>query len=702
MALISKIREKTGLAVGIIAFGLILFLVGGDILGPNSVILGNNKAEVGEIAGQKIDHAEYIQQIEELKYNYTLNFNRNPSENEMIAIRQQAWDYLIVKKAFQKEFDELGLSVTEEELVDMVQGKNIHPDLVQAFTNPQTGEFDREQIVIYLQQINQMPPQQQAGWYMFESNLEPSRLRLKYDNLLVKTDYVTEVEAEQLYQQENGVAEIKYIYIPYYSLSDTTVTVTDSDLQEYLSENQKSYRNEDTRSLIYVSFPIIPSSDDSIFFKDEMDKLSKEFAEIDDDSIYARINTDGDSPYGTYTIAQLPARIRNELDNLSPGYVVGPYLQTGNYVINKVTDILEDTLYYARASHILIKPDTESSADKNKARQEAQGLLTQIRNGANFALLARDNSDDPSSSAGGDLGWFDENRMVKPFAEAVFSRTNEGLVPRVIETEFGYHIINVTGKKTNELFKIATIEREISASDITRDEAFRKADYFASLTANREEFDRNAATDSLTINEAENLKKDDRRISGLGDAREIIRWAFLDASIDEASTVFELDDQYVITVLTDMTEEGPADLEDVKIQLIPKVKNELKADYIIQKLNDLEGTLDEIAEQYGSDARVYEAFDIKLSSNSIPNIGFAPIAVGTIFSLNEGETSEPIIENDGIVIIQLNSLIESPEIADYTSYKNQLLQGRSNRTSYLTSEALKEYSDIVDERYRFF
>ncbi len=702
MALISKIREKTGLAVGIIAFGLILFLVGGDILGPNSVILGNNRAEVGEIAGQTIDHAEYIQQIEELKYNYTLNFNRNPTENEMVAIRQQAWDYLIVKKAFQKEFDELGLTVTEEELVDMVQGKNIHPDLVQAFTNPQTGEFDREQIVMYLQQINQMPPQQQAGWYMFESNLEPSRLRLKYDNLLIKTDYVTEVEAEQLYKQENGVAEIKYLYIPYYSLSDTTVTVTDNDLQKYLSEHQNSYQNEDSRSLIYVSFPVIPSSDDSLFFMDEMDKLAKEFAEIDDDSIYARINTDGDSPYETYTLGQLPARIRNDLDNLSPGYVIGPYLQTGNYVINKVTDILEDTMFYARASHILIKPDSESSADKNNARQEAQNLLNQIRNGANFALVARDNSDDPSSSAGGDLGWFDENRMVKPFADAVFSRTSEGLVPRVVETEFGFHIINVTGKKSNKLFKVATIEREISASDITRDEAFRKADYFASLTANREEFERNAANDSLTINEAENLKKDDRRIGGLGDAREIIRWAFLDASIDEASTVFELDDQYIIAVLTDKTEEGPAALEDVRIQLTPKVKNELKAEYIIQKLNDLEGSLDEIAEKYGSDARVYESFDIKLSSNSIPNIGFAPVAVGTIFSMNEGEISEPIIENDGVVIIQLNSLIESPEIADYTSYKNQLLQRRSSRTSFLTSEAIKEYSDIVDERYRFF
>ena len=101
MALISKIREKTGLAVGIIAFGLILFLVGGDILGPNSVILGKNKMEVGQIAGQKIGYQEYVQQIEDLKYNYTLNFGRNPTESELVAIRQQAWDYLIVKKAFQ-------------------------------------------------------------------------------------------------------------------------------------------------------------------------------------------------------------------------------------------------------------------------------------------------------------------------------------------------------------------------------------------------------------------------------------------------------------------------------------------------------------------------------------------------------------------------------------------------------------------------
>jgi len=702
MALISKIREKTGLAVGIIAFGLILFLVGGDILGPNSVILGKNKMEVGQIAGQKIGYQEYVQQIEDLKYNYTLNFGRNPTESELVAIRQQAWDYLIVKKAFQHEFDRLGLEVTDEELVDMVQGKNIHPDLVRAFTNPETGEFDRNQIIAYLQQIDQMPAQQQATWYMFERNLQPSRLRLKYDNLLIKTDYVTEVEAEIQYQEENNVAEIKYLYIPYYTLSDTTVTVSDEELQNYLDDHQNSYINEDARSISYVSFPIIPSSEDTLFYVDEMEKLASEFKTITDDSVYAHINSDGDTPFGSYTIGQLPSRLRSELNKLVPGYVIGPYLQSGTFVINKITDIVEDTLYYARASHILIKPESESAADKEKARQKAQGLLNQLRNGANFALLARNNSDDPSSSAGGDLGWFDENRMVKPFADAVFSRSTEGLIPRIIETQFGYHIIEVTGRKTNKLYKVATIEREITASDITRDEAFRKADYFSSRTANLEEFERNAANDSLTINDAEGIKKDDRRINGLGEAREIIRWAYLEASVGEASTVFELDDQYVIAVLTGKTDAGMAELEDVRAEITPKVKNELKADLIIEKLQQFEGTLDEIADKYGSDANVYVSSDTRLSSNSLPNVGFAPVAVGTVFSMKEGEVSKPIRENDGVIIIQLNSLIESPEIADYTNYKNQIEQRRMSRTSYLASEAIKEYSDIVDERYKFF
>ncbi|MBR9997499.1 MAG: SurA N-terminal domain-containing protein [Cyclobacteriaceae bacterium] len=702
MALISKIRERTGLAVGIVAFGLILFLVGGDILGPNSMILGKNKTEVGEIAGETIGQEEYVQQIEELKYNFTLNFGRNPSESDMLTIRQQAWDYLIVKKAFQKEYEKLGLEVTEEELVDMVQGRNIHPDLVQAFTNPETGEFQREQIISFLQNINSLPPQQQAGWYLFESNLRPSRLRLKYDYLLTGTNYITKAEAEQQYHLENDVAEVKYMYIPYYTVSDSLIEVTEEDLRNYFNEHKNEYKVEETRTLNYVSFPIIPSSEDTTYTMEEINELADDLGTVDDDSIFARINTDGNNPFGTFHPGQLPLRLRDQYEDLKENQIIGPYFLSGNYVVHKVSEILEDTTSYARASHILIRAQSDSDIDKAEAKRKAQDLLGQLQNGANFAMLARNNSDDPSASSGGDLGWFSQERMVEPFSNAVFSRNQEGLIPRVVETEFGYHLINVTGVKTNKLFKVATIEREILPGDETMNEAFRQADYFASMIGNLEEFEKNAATDSLLINVAEKIGKNEQRISGLGDAREVIRWAFVDASIGEISEVFELEDNYVIAVLTDKTDEGSATLDDVRNQILPIVKNKLKAEIIRQRISTLEGTLDEIAEQYGEDASVFSNSELKLSATALPSVGFAPKAIGVAFALNEGEISEPIEENDGIVVIQLNLLIRSPEIADYTSYANQLKQRRANQASYQVGEVIREYADIIDERYKFF
>ena len=240
MALINKIRQRSGWAIGVVAIGLGFFVVGGDVLGPNSTILGNNKTDVGEIAGETIQRERYQEQIDQIKYNYTVNYGRNPSESEMYSIRQQAWDYLIVKVAFREQYDILGLQVTDDEQWDMVQGNNVTFEIQQAFTDPQTGEFQRDRVVSYLQQVSQLPPQQQASWYLFEQNLKPSRFRIKYDNMLVKTTYATDAEAQKQYQEETAVAEIKYLYIPYYSISDSTSTISDSELEKYLNAHNQS------------------------------------------------------------------------------------------------------------------------------------------------------------------------------------------------------------------------------------------------------------------------------------------------------------------------------------------------------------------------------------------------------------------------------------------------------------------------------
>ena len=176
----------------------------------------------------------------------------------------------------------------------------------------------------------------------------------------------------------------------------------------------------------------------------------------------------------------------------------------------------------------------------------------------------------------------------------------------------------------------------------------------------------------------------------------------MDASVGEVSEIFELDNQYVIAVLTEKIDEGLADLEDVRLEIETKVRNQFKGDYILEKLKGIEGTLGEIAIEYGDDARILTTSDLKLNTNSLPSVGFAPVAIGTAFSLTEGERSEPIKENDGIVVIELEAITSAPEIADYTAYTNQLLQRRNARISYLVSEAIRNNANIVDERYKFF
>jgi peptidyl-prolyl cis-trans isomerase D len=536
---------------------------------------------------------------------------------------------------------------------------------------------------------------------MFEKNLQPSRLRIKYDNLLQTTNFVTEEEAKVQYEFENSVAEIKYLYIPYYSVTDS-VNVTEAMLKDYLEKHKSEYNVQESRKISFVVFPITPSSEDSLEVKKEMDKIVADLPTITDDSIYAAANSEGDSPYSNYNPSQIPARLRDDFETLKKGDIVGPFLQNGKYTVFKITELKQDTVEYARASHILIKAENESVAAKLKARTDAEKILEKVRKGADFAMTARQSSADPSSSSGGDLGWFDQKKMVKPFADAVFGATHTGIIPKVIESQFGFHIIKVTRTKTNRLISIATIEKEITPSDITTNEVFRKADLFLGSVSNYNDLVKQAAADSLKVNIADNLGKNDRRITGLGDAREIISWAYNKASVGQVSELFEINDNYVIAVLTNITREGTSALEDVKEELTQKVANDLRAEIILKKLVGLKGKVDDIAKAYGEEAHIYSSSDLHLTSNTLPNVGFVPKSIGTAFSLNDGEVSSPIKENDGIVIIEMTALTKAPEIGDYTAFRNLLEQRKSNTTSFLLSEAVKKFSKIKDNRYKFF
>jgi peptidyl-prolyl cis-trans isomerase D len=708
MALIGNLRNRMGLWVVVFVFVAIVSFTLDGLIGNGNFIF-NDDREVGEIAGHSISLDEFQAVVQEREANYVMNFGRQPGEREMTTLRQQAWELLILRHAIEKEYDKLGVDVTIDEQTDMVYGKNVDENIRQAFTDQNTGEFDKDRLVQYLKELKDEPSdpqlysmwqQQRTRWELFQRDLAPGRERIKYENLLLKTNYVTSAEAQREYHNATDVAEIKYVFVPYYSVSDSAATPSDADLEAYYNKNKERFKTEEGRDIRYVSFSVTPTSKDTMAIKTEMDRIVKELKESQEDSIYAASNTDGAEPFQTVNAGSLPETISP--DDLRAGNVIGPFIDGGAYKVVKVTAVTKDTVYSARASHILIKWENESEAAKKAAKEKARGILKEIQAGADFAAKARQHGTDGTATRGGDLGWFTSGKMVKPFEDAVFGAKKTGVLNDVVETDFGYHIISVTNVKDNAAYKLATVERNIAASNETINSAYRRAESFASGLSGVDNFNAKAKEEKLEVEEAKNLKANDRRTGNLNDARTVVQWAFRDASIGDVSEVFDLQDQYVVAVLTGETKKGYRTFETVKTEITPEVRKEVQAKAIIAKLKGIEGTLDEIAQKYGSDANVYSSSDLKLSASSLPTAGFEPKVVGVAFALENNKRTEPIAGENGVFILEVQNKTNAPEIADYSQYKTTVEQNILSRSAFSIAEAIKDNAKIEDKRYKFY
>jgi peptidyl-prolyl cis-trans isomerase D len=703
MALINKIREKSGWAVGAIAIGLLCFMVLGDLLGPNSRLLGNNRVIVGEVAGEEITYQEFERVLEEVKQAYISQSGRQPTDNELYALREQAWNQIIFRVAFQQEFDRLGLVVTDDELDDMVRGNNIHPAIRQSFTNPQTGEFDRAMVVSYLGNLQNMPPEQRVMWYNFEANLRPDRLRNKYYNLFTQSNFITSAEAARYHEAQNSTASMRYLYVPFAALGDSGIAVTDAQLRTYLQNNKHRYQVEAGRSVEYVTIPSAPSTEDTAAYREDINSLIEQLKRTENDSLFVRAHSD--APYsGNYlTVGELPENLQASLP-LQQGTVYGPFAEGGMFVAHKITDVRAGDVRSVRASHILIRTEGETPEAKSAALNQAREIIAKIRAGGSFEALAREFGTDGTASVGGDLGWFTEGRMVPAFERAVFGAPGPGLLPAPVETEFGFHVIQVTAPASSQTFQVATLSRSITPSDATRDEAFRRADLLASTSRNIETFRANAEQDAeLVRSEARMIGTNDRNVNNLSNARELIRWAYAEkTNVGDVSPVFEIDDQFVVAVLTAKREKGTANLEDVREEVAAAVRNEVKGNRIVERLSGLQGTLDEMATAYGAEATVRTADGVTLNSVNVPGLGLEPEVVGKVFGLQAGNRSAPFVGQSGVFVVEQTQLTPAPAPENLVEVKSQLAGMRTGRVEGSIYEAIREKADIKDNRHRFF
>ena len=683
-----------------------LYLLWGSLLlhlylviswGLTALLIGQNRNIVGSINGEEIDLVRFNAVYEELTYNFSLNNGRSPTQQEVSELRDQAWERLINDISYVEEFNKIGLTVTDKESVDMVQGNNIHPMIIQAFSDPSTGSFNKDNVIGYLQNLSNQPANQQQAWFSFESNLKPMRLRTKYDNLIAQSTYYNSLDAEAEYFNTSSQIDLAYFYIPFFAVSDTLFDVSTNEMRSYLNKNKSDYNQDETRSIDYAFFSVQPSAEDSTFFENEINDIRSNLmsSNIIDDSTYAVINSDSFNPYIKYNPDELPT----DLVGKDVGFITEPTYENGSISIKKLSKIDQDAQEKARAKHILLRFD---DSNKSTVRTEANRILNLLRSGSDFEETARTYSQDGSASNGGDLGWFTDGMMVKPFQDAVFSRRRSGLIPRIIETDFGFHIINVTYPKTRTSYFVANISKDILPSDNTRNNIYRSAELFKlDIKSTEDVFSDYLKENNIIGGNISDIDKNSTEVGTIPNARNVILWSYSDDRyVGEVSDVLETDEGYIVAQINEMKDEGTKKLDEVENSIKRRIIDEKKYEYLKEILVDY-SSLQDLKDNSGL-GDIYRSSGISMTENSLSNVGFSPESIGTAFSMQEGELTRPFKIDGGVIVLGLESKVLADTLSNYDDYRNTLIQTNRFNVPLKIDDAIKHFSDIEDDRYKFF
>jgi len=703
MGIMSFLRNRAGIIlVGVIGLAIVAFLVS-DAVRLGSPFWNASKNEVGEVAGETISYQEFSQKVEQNTNNFKQQMGQNNLNPQMTAyIVENTWNQNIAEILLNKEIQRLGIQVGKNELNDMVSGKNPDPQVVQSFADPKTGEINRAQLAAFLSNLDTQDPNSQIRqqWGNFLASIRQSRLSQKYNNLVKNSMYVTSLEARDDYNNRNKLANFNYVNLDYSSIADNQIKLSDADYKEYYDEHKNLFKNPaETRSFEYVVFDATASKADSAEAKATVGRLAAEFKKSANDSLFVQINSDTKTPVSYVKKGQLDPALDSAVFNAAPGSVVGPVFSNGSFRLAKVLDskVGPDSV---QASHILINPATEGGVDKAKAK--ADSIRNLIAKGTPFAVLAAQFGTDASKDKGGDLGTFGRGAMIPAFEEAVFNGKTGDL--KVVTTQFGVHVIKINRQVgSSRVVKVAVVDKGLTSSSKTQQEAYAKASSFLSASTSGKAFDEQVGKAGQRKLVAENVTGTQGSIPGLDNAREIIRWAFKADEGDVSDQVFDAGNKVVVAKLTSVNPEGVLALDKVKKQIEPMVRNRVKAKQLKEKFDAaLNGanSIQQVAQKVGRPVTPVE--NIVAANPVIPGVAQENRVIGTVFGLQPNKLSQAIEGERGVYVVAVTKFTNPAPLTNTVRQKQQISEGLAQRAAGEAFRVLRDKAKIKDNRVRFF
>lgn len=706
MAVLNKIRQRSVFLIVIIALALFSFVLA-DVIRNGGMVSQKDQNVIATINGEDIEREQFARQVEA----YQQNLGPNASTSQAVNM---VWDMNVREAVLQEQFEELGIRVEEAQVKEILRREmSNNPN----FTN-EAGLFDENKLREYVATLKSTSPQAYQQWLDYENSIGKTAQEEIYFNLIRAGVGATLAEGEIAYKFASDNVDLEFVQIPYSSVPDSEVEVSKSEIRDYIEQNEERFKTEASRDIQYVHYTEIASVEDEAEVKAEIGALLNDRVEYnaitktndtlpglgatEDPETFVNENSDVKYVDRFLFKGDLPEEHADALFALEEGETYGPYKNRAAWNISRAVAVkqIPDS---AKARHILVAyQGSPVGANITRSKAAAEDLADSIssvikNNKSKFAELASEFSADGSNKEdGGELGWFTPGTMVPAFNDFVF--TNDQGTIGVVETQFGYHVIDIQEQTDKEkAIKLATVSRTIEPSEKTMNDLFAEVTKFE-LGARDAEFADLAEEQNLDVRPVKEIQELDENIPGIGAQRAIVRWAFEEETEVGDIKRFEVRDGYVVAQVTAANEKGTKSVEAASSTVIPILQKKKKAEIIKNKISGSE--LPSIASTHNTQVNTANA--VNRNSPTLPGVGSEPMVVGAAFAMEEGAVSEPLEGEKGVFVVKVLKKTEAPALESYRPYAAREAAARRTTVNSEVFTALKNSAEIEDNRARFY
>ena len=707
MAAIEKIRKRSGLLIAIIGLALLAFVLQ-DLFQSTG---RHREYNVAVIDGEKIPYKDFEDLKNQNLENMKRNYGSSLSSSQTYGIYNNTLEQMIKDHIMTKEYNTIGMNVSDEELYDQFVGEEPHQWVVQNFTDGE-GNFNRQAVENYMKNFDNFPIENRNQWIQFENAIKENRLETKFNNLVKASYFVPAKLAQKYYENKNAKATAEVIALRYSTIPDSTIVVTDKDNQKFYNENKYRYETDESRGIEYVVFDIKPSAQDNQDAQQLVAEMKKDFTETDNIANFVNGNSDQryDSTWKSRT--DVPAAIEKVIfdEGNQPGFVYGPYFDDNAFNMVRIMD-LQNRADSLKASHILISYNgalrsEDTVTTKEQAKMRADSILNALKKNAKSTdlfekLATKYSSDKGSAEKGGDLDWFTDGVMVPTFNEFVMNNPVGQM--GVVESPFGYHVIKVTGKtEMKPKARLAVLKHEVTPSTKTYQDIFAVANKFVTENRTYDQFNAAIEAQGLTKRSMPRMNASTYQITGIENPRQIVRWAFDDKTkMHDVSSIFELDNAFVVAALTDVVPKGYAPLATIAEQAKYQIINQKKGEVAVDRMQACGTDYDRMVKELGAEST--SVSDVNIDSRVLSNFGVEADVIGTIMGMKEGEVVGPIAGNSSAFVIKNVKVTPAPATTDYsTILRDKTSQFNNKVLNNGVYNALRNMCEIEDNRVMFY